>query len=317
MLPPEKFIFVNSLGSGHTKRAHELQRSTIRSHAAATAHERAKERRGLAVDREKGQRNVTEHEKKPADTRSRLPTPPLSPDDEECEVYFESSYGQIAEPLCHDTNTLYSPPESPQHFADDIPLESDEAREDSGLNSNTGALVPNKTPSYTFHETKGGAPITIQWDRTAKTSPFNISLDLEGFRGLRTDPFFCIPATSDMRVATTIDYYCQDLTPRYDLVCDVFDVTNIYAFFLEVIQNEYFYHAGMAALQALAEQQRVPGSRPSAHVFNHRGSAIAKLRKKLTSIGATADDITLFAMTFLATLEVGTHLPSNCFDSPH
>lgn len=282
MTPPDKFVFINRSGSGPSKRDAELQISKVRAHAATVSHQRSKENSqrakqkqetaptgGWQTDLNKGVASVPYR-------NSQLPTPPLSPDEEDIYGAYDSSSPGAK------TAWFITPEDSPE-----TPADCDSIQD-------PGEVAPYSTrPSAIFPS----ADANTRYMHT-------FSLNLEAFRGLRSDPFLCIPSAADQRVATTIDFYCQDLMPRYDLVCDVFNVTNLYAFFLDCIADQYFYHAGLAALQLVLDQQRAPGSIPSIHVFKHRGHAIARLRKKLLAHGATCDDITLFAMTFLATLEV-------------
>lgn len=81
----------------------------------------------------------------------------------------------------------------------------------------------------------------------------------------------------------------------------IFNVTNTYnAFFLELLSDEDYLHTGIAVVQAILDQVRGPGSKPSETVLQHMGKGLNNLRHKLEKPGAVADDITVMAMLFLA-----------------
>jgi hypothetical protein len=137
------------------------------------------------------------------------------------------------------------------------------------------------------------------------SSQFMMSLGREGFPGLRTDPFFCIPQARDRQVESAIDFFSQFLNTGNDTVCYVFSVSNVYDSFLENLQDESFVDSGLALIQSLQEQARASRSSPSTHTLKHKGNAIAKLRSSLSQPVDTVDDIIICAIIFLAALDKG------------
>lgn len=126
--------------------------------------------------------------------------------------------------------------------------------------------------------------------------------DYTCYRGMRLDPFYCIPFCHDRSVAQVIDFAGQIVNPSNDIVADLFDVTDVCAGYFENMANTNFFHAGMALLQTLWEQMRAPGSKPSQRILMHKGEALSTVRGKL-SHGFVVDDLTLCALLFLSTLE--------------
>lgn len=123
------------------------------------------------------------------------------------------------------------------------------------------------------------------------------------FSGFRTDPFHCIPASVDSRVASTVDFYAQHLSPGNDAVCYIFDVLNIYAFFLDTLAVSHFYDAGMSVVQGLYDNIRSMNSPVSTQVLVHRGKAMTKIRQRIVKDTVNVDESTIIAMVFLAVLE--------------
>ena len=135
-------------------------------------------------------------------------------------------------------------------------------------------------------------------------SPFRISIFQEGFSGLRTDPFSCIPGMESYQARSTIDFYQQVISTGNDTVCYLFDVSNVYASFLESLQYESFVDAGYSVIQFLKEQAHTPGAPPSSLTLKHKGKAIRNIRNLLATVSVKAiDDMTIFAMIFLAALD--------------
>jgi len=147
---------------------------------------------------------------------------------------------------------------------------------------------------------KQAAPNHCQQQPFAAQIPSSISDLLSGFR---TDPFHCIPGSVDARVASTIDFYAQHLSPGNDAVCYVFDVTNIYAWFLDALSVGHFYDAGMSVVQGLHDGMRNINPSTSPHVLTHRGKAMVKVRQRILKQAINVDDNTIIAMIFLAVLE--------------
>jgi hypothetical protein len=290
-MAPDQFFFIQGLPFGRSRRDYELQQSEARSHAALIAHQRLRSKTsskddGLSVKPpvpRLGQMNVPFH------TLRQLPKPPsLGDESDEISVVksspttVSSSQDSISPPLPADTVENYPI----QEQADGRHAKPTKGRYKYTTN------ISLKTASFpqSYHK---------------MSPPFKISLSHEGFQGLRTDPFFCIPSSRDHRVGSTLDFYSQVLNPGNDTVCYIFNVTNVYASFLETIQDEYFFDAGVGLIQFLQEQLRDPGSEPSVHTLKHKGNAIAKLRDRLSESNRNVDDVTIFAMIFLAVLDRG------------
>jgi hypothetical protein len=150
---------------------------------------------------------------------------------------------------------------------------------------------------------------------TSSQPPFNISLNYEAFRGLRTDPFYCVPGSRDSRIGLALDFFFQVLARSNDIVCYLFNVTNFSTVIPEILQDEYLLDAALGVIQICFEQAHTPGSQPSLYVLRHKGNAIVKVREKLSRTTLTVDDITLFAMGFLALLE--TRIPNSIAHNLH
>jgi hypothetical protein len=291
MTIPNRFAFIQSLPSGGSRRDQELQQSSVRSHAAIVAHQRLRSRQpprgGAAASRPKtrtrGKAVLPYH-------ASGLPVPPPSPNDLHSEALTLSRT-----PWVGSINSPLSPPDSPE----DVDYSSyPESTGGSQSDQEVENVAYNINSSYlrkSWRETSG----------TFSQPPFNTSLNYKPSPGLRTDPFFCIPSSADARIGLTLDFYSQVLSPSSDAVCYVFNVSNIYASFLEILQDEYFLDAGLSVIQLLHEQARAPGSQPSLQILRHKGNAIAKVREKLSRTAAPVDNVTLFAMVYLAVLEKG------------
>lgn len=151
------------------------------------------------------------------------------------------------------------------------------------------------------------SPTQSSLQQSYRTTSFEteVSLDYEGFPGLRTDPFFSIPKARDSRIWSAIDFYIQVICTGNDTICYVFDVSNVYASFLETLQDEVFFDVGVGLALFLQEQICNPGNSPSVYTLKHKGRAIAQIRNKLSKLESTVDDVTLNAMIFLAVLDQG------------
>jgi hypothetical protein len=239
MTPSSQFLFIYDLPSGRASRAHHLQRSKARSHAASVGHLRLKSRRD------------PDHDDPSAITSKHL---------------------QVGVPF----RVLKVPPSQP-------------------FSGDRSSRAPSATSFPYLSKTTQALP--------------ELSLAHEGFPGLRTDPFSCIPTGGDGRVESAIDFISQVIGFGNDILCYVFDVTNVHHSFLATLRNDTFFDAGIGVVQLLREQIRSPGSQPSAQTLKHRGLAIGKILNKLSGPSARVDDITIFAMIFLAALEKGLRNP--------
>jgi hypothetical protein len=291
MKAPNQFTFIQGLPPGHSRRAYELQQSNARSHAALVTHQRLKTKTGLKnralpiklPSKGHGQDILPFH------TLILLPEP-SSPEEESNEIFLVN---QSLEEVSSSPDPISLPQRaaSVEYYFLQEPIEGRHAKEEDG----TLKYTTNTNLTTAF----------FQQSYLETPHPVKISLSHEGFSGLRTDPFLCIPGSRDNRIGSTIDFYSQVLNPGNDTVCYIFNVTNVYASFLETIQDEYFFDAGLGLIQFLQEQLRAPGSQPSVHTLKHKGNAIAKIRNRLTRSDLSAGDVTIFAMIFLAALDRG------------
>jgi len=97
------------------------------------------------------------------------------------------------------------------------------------------------------------------------------------------------------------------MAPNHAPIYKIFNVTNVYtSYYFELLQNEDFMFTGVASVQAIIDQLRIPGQKPSANVLRHMGMAMSKLRRRLARPGATADDLTIITVLFLAVVAVRT-----------
>lgn len=95
------------------------------------------------------------------------------------------------------------------------------------------------------------------------------------------------------------------MAPNHAPIYAIFDVTNVYtSYYFELLSNEDFLYTGVASVQAVIDQLRSPGQKPSANVLRHIGTAMKNLRKRLERPGATADDLTIITVLFLAVIAV-------------
>lgn len=102
------------------------------------------------------------------------------------------------------------------------------------------------------------------------------------------------------------------LSPTYNTICYVFNITNVYATFVEHLEHKEFFHAAVAAMTEILQQHRQSDLGLSPVVLKHRGKAIATLRKALLMSTAAVSDITLYSIVFLAVLEVRTCYLCGC-----
>lgn len=125
----------------------------------------------------------------------------------------------------------------------------------------------------------------------------------DAFSGIRTDPFHCIPASNDKRVAESLDFLLQNLGPGIARMCYLFDFCDMSRCGWENLADELCFNGHMAVIQLLYEQLRSPGCTPSTHVLVHRGKAIAAVRQKISKTTTPFDDNLVLAIIFLALLE--------------
>jgi len=97
----------------------------------------------------------------------------------------------------------------------------------------------------------------------------------------------------------------QVIVPNHGSLYAIFNVTNCYnVYYLEMLSHGEFLHVGVASVQATIDQARHPDSKPSRAVLQHVGKALSNLRRKINQPGATADDMTIMTVLFLAVITV-------------
>jgi hypothetical protein len=102
----------------------------------------------------------------------------------------------------------------------------------------------------------------------------------------------------------------QIMAPNHAPMYAIFNITNIYtSYYFELLQHEDFLHMGVASVQAVIDQLRAPDQEPSQNVLRHIGKAMSNLRRRLERPGATADDLTIMVVLFLAVATVRTRNP--------
>lgn len=300
MSPPVQFSFVPSYQAGESSRDKGLRLSTVRSHASLITHQRirSKTHRSPRLNAEKpasievGEAGATVQPTLPVRI-IRLSSPPLSPEDQgEPGTVQKQSPAVNLRSLNNNCEYPLSPPESP---------ESGDQYDGAELAVITRGADEQEKPAYLIDNHYVQSDVL---DHNHKI-PFQaqaVSIS-DFFSGFRTDPFHCIPASVDSRVASTVDFYAQHLSPGNDAACYIFDVLNIYAFFLDTLSVSHFYDAGMSVVQGLHDNIRNPISPVSMQVLVHRGKAMTKVRQRILKDAGNVDESTLVAIVFLAVLE--------------
>ncbi|KAK5047893.1 hypothetical protein LTR84_006081 [Exophiala bonariae] len=300
MSPPVQFSFVPSYQAGESSRDKGLRLSTVRSHASLITHQRIRSKSHRSprsnaenpASAEVGKAGATVQPTLPIRV-TRLSSPPLSPEDQENPGTAQEQL-PIEKWRSLNNNCEYplSPPESPD------PENYNDGGELAVVTCDTNK---QEEPTYLIGNHYMQSDVLDHNHRIPfQAQTLSISDFLSGFR---TDPFHCIPASVDSRVASTVDFYTQHLSPGNDAVCYIFDVLNIYAFFLDTLSVSHFYDAGMSVIQGLHDNIRNPSSPVSMQVLVHRGKAMTKLRQRILRDASNVDDSTLIAMVFMAILE--------------
>lgn len=286
MTPPTRVTFIKYQPSDRSSRDRESQRSKARSHAAQIGHQRLRLKSSF---RQHGSSEIGVAQR-PGQTLipfrlRRLPIlTPSSPD----------ASHTVSNDSSPDTVSCVEDLLSPSQLPEAIYYDSDQQQyhhncrpQDDAGEEQTHTSVVATLPSRSHHRER---------------FPFKISILNEGFTGLRTDPFSCIPGAKTSHALSAIDFYTQIISPANDTVCYIFNVSNVYASFLESLQDETFVDAGYGVVQFLKEQAHTPGSPPSVHTLKYKGRALVKIRDRLSKPVGVVDDVTIFAMIFLAAL---------------
>jgi hypothetical protein len=133
-------------------------------------------------------------------------------------------------------------------------------------------------------------------------------LSFEAFRGLRTDPFMRNPDGDILSShdSALIDFLACDIGPINATVAWIFNVSNIASGMLEIMAQQNFQNALLCILQEMGDQLRhqSAGPVPSVGVLQHKGRALARVRRSLVEQKAEeVDDATLCAVLLLAVVE--------------
>lgn len=287
MTPPTRVTFVKYRPLDRSHRDRESHRSKARSHAAQIGHQRLRSKPsfGQHTPAETGVGQRPGQELIPFRLH-RLPILPPSSSDVSNNTSNHSSPDTF--PCAQDLPSPSELPEAIYSHTDQKQSYHDSRPEDDARVEQTHTTSVVTTPSFRSDD--------------REKSPFRISILNDGFPGLRTDPFSCIPGAKTREARSAIDFYTQIISPANDTVCYIFNVSNVYASFLESLQDETFVDAGYGVVQSLQEQAHAPGSPPSVHTLKYKGRAMLKIRDKLSKQVGVVDDVTIFAMIFLAAL---------------
>lgn len=241
MKAPAQFTFIQGLPLGHSRRSYELEQSQARSHAASVTHQRQKSRVKLKA----GVRHHEVHEEHAIGRFEKMVIPfralkqttnkPLT-DNERYRTDVTHTLRSTALAIQDSTDPSLQAAAIEQCFLM-TPIQGHRTKQRVQKLKHTTTAI---TPTAFFEEPDPEAPRS-----------FKLSINLEGFPGLRTDPFRCVPNSGDHRIGSTIDFYAQVLNPGNDTFCYIFNVTNVYASFLETIQDEYFFDAGLGLIRYL------------------------------------------------------------------
>ncbi|KAJ9616911.1 hypothetical protein H2200_000631 [Cladophialophora chaetospira] len=280
MMLPNQPIFIQGTSSGRSR--NHLQ-SNARSHAARVGHLRLK----ASTKSKDDASSVRQARSAPGQAIVPIRTQKVQHPPWRTKPY---KLAPIQDPFT-------TPPRHPDvvpHYSHQAHADGDYPREEEQLEHTTESItsVAQTSPPVSYRT----APLL-----------FNVSLAHEGFPGLRTDPFLCLPETRDSRIWSAIDFYTQIICAGNDTIFYVFDVLNVYASFLETLQDNVFFDVGVGRLLFIQEQICNPGRPPSAYTLKHRGKALAEIRNKLSRLDSDSnvDDVTLTAMVFLAVLDKG------------
>lgn len=133
-----------------------------------------------------------------------------------------------------------------------------------------------------------------------------------GFGGYRTDIYLHIPHEENIQILRTIDFCMyayqaiahadfqdsQHVWPNNELVCQVFNVTNVFSNLLIMMSDILFFPAALATMKLL-DDDLVLG-KPSSLMWSLNGQAISQVQDRLRQPHPEQDDALILAITFLA-----------------
>jgi len=186
-MPNSKFVFVETLPVGSSKREHEIQQSQIRSHAASMSFQKPKAK--LRRDSSISTPDLPIHALTSAGTSYGLVTPPESPERRSSDAVTQPwSEGTLnAAFLAGGRGTIPDQHETLEEGHGRIKEEGEDEDEDEPLRKVGSSLTFSNSAAMADHQAFYG-PI-----------PSDLC-------GIRTDPFNCIPARGSRSVATVVDY---------------------------------------------------------------------------------------------------------------
>jgi hypothetical protein len=140
------------------------------------------------------------------------------------------------------------------------------------------------------------------------------SVPYPGFGGFRYELYQNVPHKNMPENLVVLDFYSQIMTPSLDLAAEVFNVTNVFSYFLDVMSLSPFYSAGASTLRFMFERLQDPLAPPSEHLLHQRGVAMVELMQRLKlSKEPQNDDLLLVTMIFHAVLEISLARSSSSF----
>lgn len=217
--------FIQGFPSVQSRRAYELQHLKARSHVALVTHQRHRPEAGSKDQGVSGKRV----EARLSQTINPFHNVRLSPSALSTKHLFDeinpsNTYMSTAPPINDPIEPAEREAVFKYHFVQG-PIEGWRARQDA---QKLDCSSDGGVPKVSFENSNFEMPYSLR-----------ISLSHEGFPDLRTYPLMCIPNSGDHRIGSTIDFYAQVLNLGNDTVCYIFNVANVYASFLDIIQDEY------------------------------------------------------------------------------
>ncbi|OAP56700.1 hypothetical protein AYL99_08812 [Fonsecaea erecta] len=126
-------------------------------------------------------------------------------------------------------------------------------------------------------------------------------------RGVRVDPFDCIPGTDRYGAALAIDFLIHYIMPTVASINEAFNVVNVYGHWVleNMAKYEDFFHVLLGLTKVAHTAIACPGSPLPQDAFIHAGQAMSKLRARLAKPDARVDDGAILTILYLAMFERG------------
>ena len=74
------------------------------------------------------------------------------------------------------------------------------------------------------------------------------------------------------------------MAPNHAPMYKIFNITNVYTYYFELLTHSDFLYTGVASVQAVIDHLRRPGQGPSSTVLEHIGTTMANLRTRLARL---------------------------------